>query len=321
MSFTEYAQKTVKGSKLTVEAMSITTPSVDGFKLNMRCTLDNMGPIEATLEPMTLSFSTTSGNVFGDIMVPDLRISDGHTQFDISQQFVVLDFDALQEFGTDLLNEEIVSFCVTGKTRMYAHGERSAIEFEKVVELAGNGLAIAKLMIGMGGFQNIAISELDIPAEVVGGLKLRCTARFRNHSIVTIFLGSVMLEATHQGEIVARVTSADLTVVPGDNILQINGIILAEQLLKKPSLANQIFSDIMEGYPINYSIIGVGTSTTGQKIPWITSIIKKIAFELDIQGNRIDLLYGMMLDNLDLSLTTEGGTLSSDIRAKLRCNR
>jgi hypothetical protein len=137
MSFTEYAQKTVKASKLSIESMSITAPTVDAFKLTMGCSLDNMGPIEATLEPMTLSFSTTAGGVFGEIIVPDLRITDGHTRIDISQQFVVLDFEAFEEFGSDLFNEEIVSFRVTGTTRMYAHGERSDIEFDKVVEMAG----------------------------------------------------------------------------------------------------------------------------------------------------------------------------------------
>jgi hypothetical protein len=137
MSFTDYAQKTVKGSKLTVESMSITAPTVDGFKLTMGCALDNMGPIEATLEPMTLSFSTTAGGVFGDVIVPDLRITDGHARFDISQHFVVQDFEAFEEFGSDLFKEEIVSFRVTGTTRMYAHGERSDIEFDKVVEMPG----------------------------------------------------------------------------------------------------------------------------------------------------------------------------------------
>jgi hypothetical protein len=172
----------------------------------------------------------------------------------------------------------------------------------------------------MGGFQNITITKVEIPAEVVGGLKMRRVATFRNPSIVTIFLGTVTLDAVHQGITVARLTSADLTVVPGDNILQINGIILANPFLSNPVLANEMFSDIMEGNPIHYFITGVGASN-GQKIPWITDFVKSIAFQLDIQGNRIDLLHGMMLDNLDLSLTPDGGTLSSDITAKLRCSR
>jgi hypothetical protein len=177
------------------------------------------------------------------------------------------------------------------------------------------------LMTGMGGFQNITITKVEIPAEVVGGLKVRCIATFRNPSIVTIFLGTVMLDAVHQSTTVASVTSPDLTVVPGDNVLQINGIILANPFLSNPPLANEMFSDIMEGKPIHYFITGVGVSTNGQKIPWITDFVKSIAFHLHIQGNRIDLLHGMMLDNLDLSLTPDGGKLSSNITAKLRCKR
>jgi hypothetical protein len=142
MTFSQYAQRSVNTSRFTVHAVGIEQATPDFFKLTMRSTLDNMGPLAASLEPMTLVLQTLDRKVIGNVTTPEIRITDCYAHLQVSQQIEVTEVEGPAKFLKELLGNTAVSIQIGGSTRLLAHGQRTPIELDKSIQIPGTFLTI-----------------------------------------------------------------------------------------------------------------------------------------------------------------------------------
>ena len=138
--------------------------------------------------------------------------------------------------------------------------------------------------------------------------------------MLTASLGSPTFEVSYGGIAVARIIVDDLVIVPGDNVLRIEAMLLRESFLNNPIIASELFSVIIAGHEVEYLVTGLGTVAHDRKIAWLTTFVKSFIIKAQYHRNKIDFLQDMILSNTELLLTAVGGTVSSNITAKLKCS-
>jgi hypothetical protein len=313
------AQHNVNGSTLTIEMMNITSPTPNSFELGLQSRIANTGIISATLDSMNLTMSTMQGNVLGYISVPEVHATPGGADLSVSQNFVIHDIAAFEDFNLALLRNQTAQFQVKGETTLHALGQKTDVKFDKILSMPGASSLIMTLTIGLYELTNITIPKFDLPAQINGGIEMVSTSVIDNPSHVGVFLGNTTLGLSFKGVTIANVTANNFDFVPGTNSVSMGGVLLASAFVNNTRLANELFSAVVAGDPVNMIVFGIGTKVNGQNIPWLSKLVTAINSPIILTRAKSELLKQLTLSNITLSLTTDGGTMSSDINADIQC--
>lgn len=131
-------------------------------------------------------------------------------------------------------------------------------------------------------------------------------------------MGNATFGILYDGILIANITADDMMYGPGQDNTTMHGLLLADAFTNA-SLATQLFSAIIAGKPVNSTVVGQGATVNGTDIPWLTNIVTSIDAPIILQQNSTDIIQGVNLTNISLAFTPEGGTMSADIEADIRC--
>ena len=174
------------------------------------------------------------------------------------------------------------------------------------------------LTIGLNGVPNIAVTNFDLPAEVRGGIELISTTIIPNPSNVSILMGDASFGISFDDITIANITADNLNFSPGKNNITMRGLLLADAFINA-TLATQLFSAIIAGKAVKSTVVGLGSEINGTNVPWLTNIVTSINAPIILQQDATTIIQGVNLSNISLALTPDGGLMSADIDANIRC--
>lgn len=164
---------------------------------------------------------------------------------------------------------------------------------------------------------SIADATLVLPAES-DGTNLIGNATLPNPSVISLEVGTLTLDIKAGDLVIGNATLADVTLVPGDNVLPLRGILDLKTVIK--NLAAVLKAEASAIKAGNLSINAVATSVVwnGTLVPYYTDILKELTLTTSIglggilkntinylksEGNLTDVLKNLTSD-LNLSSIT-----------------
>lgn len=180
----------------------------------------------------------------------------------------------------------------------------------------------------MNQFNGFGINDatLVLPAES-DGTNLIGNASLPNPSVITLEIGTIILDAKAGDLVIGNVTLEDVTLRPGDNILPLRGVLDLTTVIK--NLAAVIKAEASAIKAGNLTINAVTTSIVwnGTLVPYYTDILKELTLTASIglgavlkntisylksQGNLTDVLKNITGDMNLSSITSR--SLDEDTR-------
>ena len=122
----------------------------------------------------------------------------------------------------------------------------------------------------------------------------------------------------YDGSTIATISAHDLKLQPGDNMVNMSGVLFSKALCSEVKLASKLFSAILAGKTIRYTITGKGTQVRGRKIPWLSRFIKSISTSTLFHPSKTNVVREIKLGKLDLKLALDGGTVNADIEMDIQ---
>ncbi|TRX92676.1 hypothetical protein FHL15_006350 [Xylaria flabelliformis] len=146
-AFRSLVDTIVRGSKLSISLLRISSVTEDSFHVTLEARLTRTGPVSATIAPMTLDLCGPAGQ-FGKVTLPAITTQAYGTEIDVTSQPVkIIDTEALKAFIRNIIkNDSVVLSLRNGETFITALslGPREVL-YEKELELSGMKGPIVKV--------------------------------------------------------------------------------------------------------------------------------------------------------------------------------
>ncbi|KAH8774996.1 hypothetical protein F5882DRAFT_299593 [Hyaloscypha sp. PMI_1271] len=264
------AQHGVDESWMEVTELKFLEPTSNSVVLTQEVILHSPSIFTPTLDSFTAASWLVTNGTFGPtpmMMIPMPKIHALHPVSNAGVQNVNLSIASLEqvtEYSTAIISQESVTTALTGKTKLH-EGKLP------VVNIDYNSSSTYKGLNGLKGF-NVTDVRLNSSAKA-GEPNLKGFAYIPNPSVITVALGNVTLTlSTAKAGVVGNTTINDMTLVPGNNILPMTGIV--DQVLIASSLN-------ATGW-VTLSIQGESAIYNGQHLTYYEAPLKSNVLSLDM---------------------------------------
>ncbi|KAI9794177.1 MAG: hypothetical protein M1816_006102 [Peltula sp. TS41687] len=273
------AQRDVRNSRLEIRSMVLTDPTRDSFHLRLEELLhsdSNYHPIlDAFNASLFLEDTMPDIKPFALIEVPRIR-SEDVTPITIDQSVGIADLDQFTRYTKLVMNSEEYRLAIRGSTGLHQKGLRKInVDYNEVVTLKG----LNKLR----GFNVTEFSILLQPGP--DGANMVGKALIPNPSVMTLEMGNVTMNLFVEGDLIGTSLLPDLTLRPGDNIVDMRSTTNQSLVLQKLSK----FTDGM--VPID--IVGNSSILNGEHLTYYEEALKSntVSIKLNV-GRAVSGLFG-----------------------------
>lgn len=289
-------QKIVGGSVLGVDTVIITDPQQTSFGTQLKGSITNVGPFDATIsfgDGLTVSWE---GQVLGLMKMDDVKVTgDVGATLDVQTTFEVADVNYLTEFTKVLLNNESFTWDISGDNLTVAALGIEVTDItlpSKSVTLKGfNGLK--------GG---VTIQSFDLPAnDPAGGIQLTIQSEVTSPSQVGIELSSIAFTTFANGvEIAAVASTSAFTLSPeSTSPLPLAGRLIPQSSENGLAAISAVFNNFIHGLDSNITVQGANAGPSD--VTWLNEGIQTldIATTLPNRG-KLNIIESITLEQLQL---------------------
>jgi Protein of unknown function (DUF3712) len=204
----------------------------------------------------------------------------------LSAPVVVTDFNAFSTFGIALLQNEYVTFTLSGRATVVSGPVRVAdIPFIKEVQVAGaqnlvdNYVEVFSLA---GSNATTAIVNLTVVAN--------------NPSVAIISpLGNLAVDVIYKGAYFGTVIATAVSLNPGPNAFTFYGPLVSTNI----ELTNDLISTYLGGYPVN--VTAVGSTSVPATYPLYSNLLSAINISTQLTNDGIPLVDSVSVNAMGLS--------------------
>jgi hypothetical protein len=137
IAFPQIAQSTISGASIQISGISFEEPEEDSFFMRFQSQVVGTGVLTATLSPMTLNLSTSSGEVFANVSMPEFVSARSGRQVDLQQRVYIENKAAFESVALSMIQNSTVNLLLDGVTTLSAIGRSSPVTFQKNVTFPG----------------------------------------------------------------------------------------------------------------------------------------------------------------------------------------
>ncbi|KAF8840051.1 hypothetical protein BDN67DRAFT_1054007 [Paxillus ammoniavirescens] len=293
-------QKIVSGTVLGVDTVVITNPQETSFGTQLKGSITDAGPFDATISfgnGLTVSWN---GQLLGTMQMSDVNVvGDVGATLDVQTTFEVADVDYLTSFTKVLLNEESFQWDIAAENLTGKHR----------IEVSGISLPSKSVTLkGFNGLKNgVTINSFDLPAnDPAGGIQLTIQSEVTNPSQVGIELSSIAFNTFANGIEIAPVSSSSsLTLAPqSTSPLALAGRLIPQSSSEGLAVVSAIFNNFIHGLDSDVTVQGAGAGPSD--VTWLNEGIQtlQIATTLPNQG-KIDIIKAITLEQMELLFTED----------------
>ncbi|KNG84320.1 hypothetical protein ANOM_008319 [Aspergillus nomiae NRRL 13137] len=235
------AQRVVDNSSLVVTETSVMQPRPDSIMLSLKTALKLPIGVPVRIDPIAISLFNrkTKGNgTWAKVYLDGATIS-GNTTLAVKDQFTPLNVEQWKEYVHSVVFEKNAPLSLNGKTTAYLGKLKNHITMDKDVK--------QNTLDSFAGFA-IADPQLLLPPRE-DGTNLIANATLPNPSVMTLEIGTTVLDLKSGDLVIGNATIDNLVLKPGNHSSPVHGIMDLKVLLKNlvPILQTQA-SSIKNGY-------------------------------------------------------------------------
>ncbi|KAI9813117.1 MAG: hypothetical protein M1827_004337 [Pycnora praestabilis] len=260
VGYPHIAQDGVNDSTLEVQSIVFTNPTSDSFHLQQNGMIYSNNSYHPQLDSFNASFflEDTEPNIkpFAYIQLPAVHATN-QAPCNVNQTVHIADLAQFTAYTAMVLKSAEYRMAIRGRTGLHEmRFPETTVNYNKVLTLKGlNGLA---------GF-NVTSFEIKLTPEPDGANMLGIVY-IPNPSVMTLELGNVTMNLYVQGDFVGTSLLRDLTLVPGNNTVEMRSTTNQSLIIQK--LAN--FKDGM--LPVD--IVGNSSVYNGQHLTYYEAALQ-----------------------------------------------
>ncbi|KAH1305382.1 hypothetical protein KXX17_000996 [Aspergillus fumigatus] len=306
------SQRVVNNSNLVLVDASVMQPRPDSVILTMQSALKLPIGLPVRIDPIILDLFNRgeSGNsTFAKLYLNGTTIS-GNTTLGVTSQFTPLNVDQWTKYVRGVVFEEHAPLSLKGTTMSYLGKLKSRVTMDKTIK--------QNTLNGFAGF-SIDGSQLLLPAEP-DGTNLIANATLPNPSVMTLEIGTTVLDLKSGDLVIGNATIDNLVLRPGNHSNPVRGRLDLKTVLKNlgPVLQSQKDS-IRNGY-LSLDSVTKTVVYEGVEVPYYTNVMKDLTLtaKIPIGGLLVNTLRGIfnkngtnILDQLNITDSSSSESTSS----------
>eukprot|EP01117_Protostelium_nocturnum_P011429 TRINITY_DN4144_c0_g3_i1.p1 TRINITY_DN4144_c0_g3~~TRINITY_DN4144_c0_g3_i1.p1 ORF type:complete len:1084 (+),score=345.45 TRINITY_DN4144_c0_g3_i1:487-3252(+) len=189
-----------------------------------------------------------------------------------------------------------------------------------IMELSGLSMESSVTLVGMAGFNDTTVTNLNLPRDAKdGGIKIFISVIMKNPSVATMAMGDLNFLQIYKGEQIGYLVSKNVTLVPGDNHLNLSGSII---LPKNESSVRgndpnrralqEFFNRYIAGLTSPVTVKGNANTTTNNIPEWVVKVINSLEITTEIQGTNKKIIQGLNLNSMEMSIPGNASSNTDD---------
>lgn len=268
-------QQIVDGAILGFETITLSSPTDSSFKVQMKGSITNAGPMAAQISfPDSLTIAW-EGRVLGTVGMPTIQtVADKGAQFDVEGQFTVTDQGAMGDFAGYMINNADFQWNIyTDSVAVNALGYQfTGIKMNKFVTLDG-----------ANGFKDaVTIHSFDLPSnDPAGGITLTANTSIVNPSQVGFQLSGAGFNAIYKDISLGPLASDGAANFPpkGTADLKMKGRLVKQDSKEGIDAVTEVFKNYLAAKDTPLTITGESGSGPNGEVSWLTAGFKTIKIE------------------------------------------
>lgn len=268
-------QQIVDGSVLSFDSIILSSPTDSGFKVQMKGSISNTGPMAATISfPTPLSVAWKGQNL-GQVTMASIQAQPNvGATFDVSGEFTISNTEYMATFAAYMINNnDFVWDISSSDVSVGALGFTfTKISMQKSVKLTG-----------ANGFKNaVKITAFNLPSnDPAGGITLTASTTIQNPSQVGFNFEGVGFESYFREVDLGPLASSGAAVFPPGGVASLNmqGRLIPQTSAEGLAAIKEVFTNFLSAKSTNLTIKGVSASGPNGAVGWLSQAFKTISIE------------------------------------------
>ncbi|KAI9934378.1 hypothetical protein ASPWEDRAFT_38053 [Aspergillus wentii DTO 134E9] len=302
------AQRVVDNSVLLLPEADILEPRPHSAKFTIKSALKLPIGVPVPIDDIALDLwnrDNDNGNGTWAILYIDGKKIDGNTTLGVTDQPTPLNEVEWQKYVSSVVFEKHARLSVRGTTTAHLGSLKAKVTMNKDIPQT--------TLNGFDGF-SIADTQLLLPARS-DGTNLVANATLPNPSVLTLEIGTTVLDLYSGDLLLGNATLDDLFLRPGNHSTPVRGILDLKVLINNLQEVLKSQPELKDGY-LNLKTIGKSVHWKGELVPYYTNVMKNLTLtaRVPVGGLIKNTLHGILnkngtniLGNLNLT-EPEGGT-------------
>ncbi|KAF9562024.1 hypothetical protein EC968_005403 [Mortierella alpina] len=293
------AQDLMNKAAITFTQIDITDPKTSSMLIVMKGEMTDTGPYRAEVAfPGTVTVSW-KGKVLGTTQISgESTASDGRGDLHLQSNFSVTDAAAFTEFSSYMLNAESFVWHLEGKLRVKAMGRTF------------NDLDLSKDMTvkAFNGLEGLKIEKFSLPRDDPNGkgIIIEIDTNVTNPSSIQMYMGSLTLAISYKDTLMGYITSSNLTMVRGSQVLSMKGVLVPQTTPEGLASASEMMSRYIGNFVTNTTATGFDVQPDGvNSVEWLSAAVKNLKLTVPLQSPApLQLIKALNLGALGLVFTS-----------------
>ncbi|OAQ27885.1 hypothetical protein K457DRAFT_33537, partial [Linnemannia elongata AG-77] len=292
------AQGLMNKATINFSQIDITNPSATSMDIVMVGDMDNTGPFHADISfPGTVTVSWNS-KVLGTTVIPGTSTaSGGHGTLNLQSNFQVTDAAAFTEFSAYMLNAETFVWHLSGKLNVKALGHTvKDLDLDKDITVNA-----------FHGLSGIKIEKFSLPGDdpTGKGILVNIDTTVNNPSAIQMYMGSLTLAISYKDTLMGYVTSSNLTMVRGSQILSMKGYLVPQSTPEGLAITSEMMSRYIGNLVTDTIATGFEVKPDGvNSVEWLSTAVKQLKLTVPLQSPApLQLIKSLNLGALGLTFT------------------
>ncbi|KAL4929873.1 DUF3712 domain-containing protein [Aspergillus undulatus] len=268
------AQLVVNKSTLLLVNATILEPRPDSMLLTLEAALDLPIALPVRIEPLVLSiydhYAEGNDTIFKSTI--DGAIIDGNTTLGVQGVHTSVNVPLWTHYVHQVVFEPHAPLPVKGETNAFLGVLKSHVKVDK--DIHQNTL---------NKFEGFSITDPELLLNASRGEKnLVADATLPNPSVMTLQIGTTLLDLKSDNYTLGNATIDDLMLYPGNNTVPVNGIIDIEYLIDNLGGILKTQGDALNKGFLRLEAIGRSVEWNGEEVPYYTEAMKELTLTADV---------------------------------------
>ncbi|KAF9348217.1 hypothetical protein BGX34_002599, partial [Mortierella sp. NVP85] len=294
------AQGLMDKSSINLSQIDITNPTATSMDIVMVGEMQNTGPFHAEITFPGTVYVSWNGIELGTTLIPgSSKAAGGRGDLNLQSSFTVTNATAFTEFSSYMLNAKSFVWHLEGKLNVKALGHTvKDLNLKKDITVnAFNSL------------EGVAIQKFSLPGDDPAGrgITIEIDTTVTNPSSIQMYMGSLTLAISYKNTLMGYVTSSDLTMVRGPQVLKMKGYLIPQTTPEGLADTSEMMSRYIGNLMTDTVATGFEVKPDGvNSVEWLSAAIKNLKLTVPLQSPQpLQLIKALNLGALGLVFTPE----------------